>query len=156
MKKKFVTEKGVKGDYFIMDDNGTSFIIPIKGDKIVLIKQYRYPINAWSIEIPGGSIKDGSNYLRTAKEELEEEVGYKAGKWQYIGKFSSINGVSSDICKIYIASDLKKVEIKQEETENIKIIEIPIKEAYKLIEENKIQDGMTMAALALARKHLLK
>lgn len=79
VKKVFVTLKGIKGDYYIMEGNGTSFVIPVKGKNIVMIKQYRYPINVWTWEIPGGSIKDGSNYLRTAKDELEEEVGYKAG-----------------------------------------------------------------------------
>ena len=105
--------------------------------------------------MPGGSVKKGSNARRAAEDELREELGYKAGKLERIGKFVPYNGVSSEICSVYIATDLKFVGAEQEETEYIDPIEIGIRQAYKMIEENKIIDGMTIAAMFLARKKLL-
>lgn len=155
-KDNFKTHTGKKGVYYIIDIKKSVFIVPIKGDKILFEKQYRYPIKKWTIELPGGSVKKGSNVRKAAEEELGEELGYKAGKLERIGKFVPYNGVSSEICSVFLATDLKFVGADQEETEYIDPIEIGIKEAYRMIEKNKILDGMTIASLMLAQKRLLK
>ena len=146
---RFETHTGKKGDYYFIDIKESSYIIPVKGNKIIFEKQYRYPIKKCTIELPGGSVKKGSNPRKAAEEELREELGYKAKRLERIGKFIPYNGVSSEICSVFLASDLKFVGADQEETEYIDPIEIGIKQAYKMVEENKIIDGMTMAALCM-------
>ena len=155
-KDRFETHTKKKGDFYFIDIKESSFIIPVKGSKILFEKQYRYPIKKWTIELPGGSVKKGSNARKAAEEELREELGYKAGKLVRIGKFVPYNGVSSEICTVFLATGLKFVGADQEETEYIDPVEIGIKQAYKMVEENKIIDGMTIAALFLARKKILK
>lgn len=143
-------------EFYFIDIKESAFIIPVKGNKILFEKQYRYPIKKWTIELPGGSVKQGSTSRKAAVEELREELGYEAGKLERIGKFVPYNGVSSEICSVYLATDLKFIGADQEEMEYIDPIEIEIKQAYKMVEENKIIDGMTIAALFLARNKLLK
>ena len=152
----FKTHTGKKGKFYFIDIKESSFIIPVKGNKILFEKQYRYPIKKWTIELPGGSVKKGSSARKAAEDELREELGYKAGKLERLGKFVPYNGVSSEICSVYLATDLKFVGADQEETEYIDPVEIEVKQAYKMVEDNKIIDGMTIAALCLARKRLLK
>jgi len=153
---KFETPNKKIGNYYIVKTNGSSIVIPIKSNKIILEKQYRYPLKKWAIELPCGSVKRGSNYLKTAKEELKEELGYKAKSIKKIGLFAPYDGVSSEICVVFLATDLKFIGENKEETEWIKTFEIEIKKIYKMVEQGKIIDGMTLAALALVQKKLLK
>jgi ADP-ribose pyrophosphatase len=152
---KFILPNGKIGDYFFIDKKYSAFVIPVLDGKIIMEKQYRYPIRKWSVELPGGDTKDGHSTLETAKEELREELGYTA-KFRKIGNFVPYNGVSREICTAYLATDLKFVGKDLEETEVIKEIEIPIKEVFAMLDNGKITDGMTIAALTLARKYLIK
>jgi ADP-ribose pyrophosphatase len=152
--KRFEMPNSVQGDYFVMQSRGASYIIPVKDGKIIMIEQYRYPINRRTIELPGGGVKDGSNYRQTAEEELLEETGY-TGRLEKIGEFSAITGVSDEICEAYIATDLRFVGGRPEETENFKLHEYPIEKVFQMIDNGQIIDGQTLAALALARNKLI-
>lgn len=142
-------------DYYVMKINDSVLIIPVTSDnKIIFIKQYRYPVNDFYLELPAGN-SDGENILKAAKRELEEEIGHKAKRIKKIGKFVPYNGVSTEISHVFLATDLVKTKQKLDQTEIFEIYQIPIKKAYQMIDENKIQDGMTLAAMAMARKYLL-
>ena len=82
-------------------------------------------------------------------------MGY-IGKFKKIGQFVPYNGVSKETCYVFQATDLKFVGCHREETEILKEVRLPIKKVYRMLDEGKFSDGMTMAALALARKYLVK
>jgi ADP-ribose pyrophosphatase len=107
-------------------------------------------------ELPAGGVEKGDTVLSAAKKELEEETGYSAHKFKKIGIYAPMNGLCKEICTVFIASDLKKKKQKLESTEFIEVEEISIKKAYKMIDDNEIQCGMTLAAMSIARKHLEK
>ncbi len=152
---KYVLPNQEIGDYYVFDQKASVFIVPIKDGKIILEKQFRYPIKKWSIEVPGGAVKKEYTFLKAAKEELMEEVGY-IGKLKKIGKFFPYNGISNEICFVFLATDLKFIWTRLEDTEDVKVFEVEIPEAYEMIENGKIIDGMTISALSIARKYLLK
>lgn len=152
--KRFEMPNSTQGDYFVMQSRGASYIIPIKDDKIIMIEQYRYPIDRMTIELPGGGVKEGGTYRQAAEEELVEETGY-SGKLEKIGEFSAITGVSDEICEAYIATDLQFVGAEPEATEAFKLVEYPIDEVFRMIDNGQIIDGQTLAALALARNKLI-
>lgn len=142
-----------KIEYFVVKTTPSVFIVSVTKDKkIIFVRQYRYPIDRFSLELPAGN-SDGQNYLKAAKRELEEEAGYTAKKIERIGKFVPYNGVGSEVCFVYLARDLQKTKPKPEKTEFFEIIKMPIKKAYRMAENNLINDGMTLASLAIARKH---
>lgn len=152
VKKNFETPEKKSGEYFVLETDGSSMVVPIKENRIIFGKQYRYTIDRWSIELPCGGVKRGSSYLKTAAEELEEEAGYKAGFIEEIGEFAPFEGVSSEICKVYLATDLVYVGNNLEDTEHIETMEVEIPKVYKMVEDGEIIAGMTIAALALARR----
>lgn len=153
---KFKMPNKKSGVYYVVETNGASLIIPIRNKKIIFEKQYRYIFNKWFIELPCGGVKMGSNFYRTAKSELLEETGYRAKKINKIGSFAPFNGAVNEICNVYLATGLEFVGKKLDDTEYLKTFEIPVRKAYKLVDEGKINEGMTLAALAIARKVLLK
>lgn len=145
-----------KINYFVVKTTPSVFIVPVTRDsKFIFTRQYRYPVDEFSIEFPAGNT-DGQNSLRAAKRELEEEAGYKASKMKKIGRFIPYNGVGSEVCYVYLAKDLVKVKPKPERTEFFEILRIPVKKAYKMAEKNEIKDGMTLSSMFLAKNYLLK
>lgn len=158
-KDDFEFPDGKKGKYYIVDIKGGSFVIPVKDGKIIFARQYRYPIDRYTLELPNGCIKEGYSALKAAQEELIEEVGYKANKIKKIGTFSTSTGVSSEVCHVYLAEEIELVGEEPEDVEvgfEMESVEIGVKKAYKMLDNGEIFCGQTMAALALARKHLIK
>ncbi len=158
--EEFVTPAQTKGDYFIIHTNENDrsvIIIPIKNDKIIFTYQYRYALKKWALELPGGGQEKGFTPLAAAKNELEEELGYKAKSWKKIGIYTPWSGPCAEEGTIFLAEDLTKTKQNLEETEKGLVIkEISIKRAYKMLDDGEISDCQTVTALAFARKYLFK
>lgn len=154
-KDEVLLPSGKQGEYHFVHTNGSSMIIPIINDRLVLVKQYRYLANRCSLEFPCGSVKNGSNYEETAQLELEEETGYQAKNLQYVSEFNPYNGVTDEMCKVYIASDLIPVDKKPDETEEFEKLQLTKTEFENKIKTGEIWDGMTLAAWLLVKDKIL-
>jgi ADP-ribose pyrophosphatase len=156
VEKKFQLPNGKKYNYYISEGPNAVIIVPIKGNKIIFEKQFRFPIGKWSLELPCGSVEKDETFLKTAKKELEEETGYIAQKMKKICDFHPAPGRSKHTCRLFLAENLKFVGKKLEEPEFIETMELTKEEVYDLLKKGKITDGYTISALALARDLLFK
>lgn len=153
---KFKLPSGKEGDYYYLDNPGGSVMVPILEDgKIVLVKQYRYLFDKDSIEFCSGGFKKNESPEEVARVELEEEAGYR-GEFKFIGEFAASRGFSKELLRVFLVTNLKKVESHPEETEEIEVLFRTPEEIDKMIESNEIWDGETMAAWAMARKYFVK
>jgi len=147
-----VLPSGKTGEYHYVHTNGSSMIIPIMSDgKVLTVKQFRYLLNKESIEFPCGSVKDGSTYDQTAWYELVEETGYSAGRLFMIGEFNPYNGVTDEMCRVYIARELQHVGGTPDETEEFELLPLSGQEIDDHIRGDSIWDGMTIAAWHLVK-----
>ncbi len=127
-------------------------VIPVLPDgQLVLVNQYRYLASKESLEFPCGSVKDGSTHDRTAWEELAEETGYSAGTLLLAGEFNPYNGVTDEMCRVYVARDLTFVGEAPEETEEFELVTLRPEELDALVRSGDVWDGMTIAAWAIGR-----
>lgn len=131
--------------------DGAAAVLPITTDgKLILIKQFRYPIGAISIEIPAGK-KDHVNEsgLDCVIRELEEETGYKSNDIVKFTDLHSCVGYSSEMIEMFIAYDIVKVANpkKGDEDEFIELLELSIEEVKELMKNGKITDAKTLVAL---------
>jgi 8-oxo-dGTP pyrophosphatase MutT (NUDIX family) len=141
---------GNAGDYHYVQSNGSTMIIPVDArGNIFLVEQFRYLNQKLSIEFPGGGIKKGYSPEQNANEELKEEIGYIAGNMSLIGKFNPFNGVTDEICYVFVAEGLKFVGAEPEESELVSTKKFTKKQLIENIKNNKIWDGMTIAAWSL-------
>lgn len=146
---------GKEGEYHLVHTNGASMVIPVRADgKILLVNQYRYLLDRESLEFPCGGVKDGSSYLETATEELAEETGCSSGDLRCVGEYDPYNGVTDEICKVYIARELTHVEAHRDETEEFEQVVLSPAELESTIKSGGIWDGMTLAAWSIARHAL--
>lgn len=123
-------------------------VIPIFENKeTILIGQYRYPLNAYSWEIPEGGGKLDVDPLESAKRELLEETGLRAKRWDKLLEMHLSNSVSDEFAIIYIARDLTQGVAEPEETEELKIKKMPLMDVIEMVMKGEITDSMSVAAL---------
>jgi ADP-ribose pyrophosphatase len=157
--KKDETElpNGKPGEYHYVHTAGASMVVPILDNgKIVLVNQYRYLNDRESLEFPCGGVKEGQTYEHTAVSELAEEAGYKALDLQLAGSFNPYNGVTDEICRVFIAKNLLEVSSEPDETEEFEKVALSPKEVDSNIATGVIWDGMTIAAWMIVRKLILQ
>jgi ADP-ribose pyrophosphatase len=151
-KDTFQIPESVGGEYHYVYTNGSSMVVPVtKEGRVVLVNQYRFLCDRESIELPCGGIKEGKTAEEMAKIELEEETGYTCKSMRYIGTFNPFNGITSEMCSVYLALELTPVTVQCDPTEEFEVITKSLQEIDAMIAANEIWDGMTLAALAFAR-----
>lgn len=120
-----------------LDDNGNTY----------LIGQYRYPINEYSWEIPEGGGPLNTPPLDSAKRELKEETGIVASKWTEIQKIHTSNSVCNETGIIYLAEELSYFESSPEESEELIIKKVHVREAYQMVTGGRITDSLSIAGI---------
>jgi ADP-ribose pyrophosphatase len=150
----FELPSGKPGEYHYVHTNGSSMVIPVLGDgRIMLVNQYRYLVDRESLEFPCGSVKDGSTYDATAWNELAEETGHSAVQLLQVGEYNPYNGVTDEMCRVYVARDLRYVGGNPDETEEFEVVHLTPAEIDAKIRSGEIWDGMTIAAWSIAHSH---
>ncbi len=148
---------GNTGVYHSVHTNGASMVVPVAEDgRIVLVNQYRYLNNRESLEFPCGGVKDDHSYEETAVHELEEEAGFIARDLEIAGEFNPYNGVTNEICRVFIARNLRAVQPKPDETEEFEKNLFEPEKIDSLITSGTIWDGMTIAAWAITKPFITK
>jgi 8-oxo-dGTP pyrophosphatase MutT (NUDIX family) len=115
-----------------------------------LVKQTRYPLNCETWEIPEGGSPKGEDLLDTAKRELKEETGLSANHWQHWLDLQLSNSVTDEEATVFLATDLSMGNMDLEETEDITVHHLPLKEAIAMTVSGKIVDAISVAALLKA------
>lgn len=131
--------------------NGAVCVLAVTAtNKIVLVKQYRKAIEKVSYEIPAGKLEIGENTDPevAALRELEEETAY-SGKLRLLYDFYSAIGFCNERLRLYVASNLEKVENPrpQDEDETLELLEVTMDEALSLIQSGDICDAKTIMAI---------
>ena len=134
---------------------GAVCCIPVleNGD-ICLIKQYRYAIKKYVIELPAGKLEIGETPIGCAKRELEEEIGFEAKKIRFLTMFYPAVGFVNEEMHLFLAEDLKKTNTNPDEDEFIELIPKTLDQAVEMIYSGEITDAKTIIGLVWAQKLL--
>ncbi len=133
-----------------IDHPGAVMIIPrLQGGKLLMERQFRYPLARIFIEFPAGKIDPGEEPSVTAQRELLEETGYTAERWAHIGTLHPLITYSTERIEIYIADDLKFVGAKLDAGEFVETFTTTLDEALAWIDRGEITDVKTMLGLLL-------
>lgn len=147
---------GRERDYDLVSHNDSVTIIPFNEDgNIWFVTQYRLGCECELLELPAGVIHDGEDPESCAAREVREETGLAAGKLTHIGSVYLAPGYSSEKNHIFLAEDLSESPLDMDDDEFLQAEKIPAEKAYEMAENGRIQDSKTLAALLLARKHVL-
>ncbi|MFN9776589.1 MAG: NUDIX domain-containing protein [Candidatus Kapaibacterium sp.] len=141
---------GNEADYWYAHTHGSVFVIARTDEQcFVLTEQMRYLNKRLSIEFPGGGLPKDVDPAEQARRELREETGYEATRWTKLGEFNPMNGLSDELCHVYLAEGLTLGTAQPDPTENIAVRLVDEAHINELCSTNKIWDGMTLAAWML-------
>jgi ADP-ribose pyrophosphatase len=122
-----------------------------KAHKMLLMKQWRAPIDGATLEIPAGKLdqRDQGDALAAAKRELNEETRFAAEKMAEVSSFYTSVGFSDEYMTLYLATGLKAVQkaLPQDDDENLELIEVSLSEALQMVQDHQIEDAKTIMAI---------
>lgn len=125
-----------------------------ENNEIVLIKQFRKPIEKVIWEIPAGKLEPGETPKECAQRELKEETGYDASNLKLIHKFYTSAGFSNQKIYIYLATDITLGERNLNDDEDIEVHTIGLEEAYNMVIQNEIEDAKTSIGILITREFI--
>ncbi|AKX94287.1 NUDIX domain-containing protein [Neomoorella thermoacetica] len=135
----------------VVEHPGAVAIIALDNDKnIYLVRQYRYPIERVTLEIPAGKLDSGEEPLTCAQRELAEEVGLAAAEWKPLLTFYSTPGFSNEIMHLFLATGLRSHREKADDDEFLEIVRVPLAEAAAMALRGAIQDAKSIAGIMAA------
>ncbi len=131
----------------VFHPGAVAIIALTKEEKVLLIKQFRKPLEKTIVEIPAGKLEKGEEPKECAKRELEEETGFTSDDLQYVTSFYTSPGFANEIIHLYYTDTLKRGAQSPDEDEFIELIEATLEEAEKMIENKQIYDAKTAYAI---------
>jgi ADP-ribose pyrophosphatase len=131
---------------------GAAVILAIlDGDRVVMVRQFRYPLGREFIELPAGKLDPGEAHEATAKRELLEETGYVAAEWRRLGVVHNAIGYSDEGIEIWLARGLEQRAPRLAEGEFLEAFALPLAEALEMVRDGRITDVKTVAGLLWLR-----
>ena len=124
-------------------------------DRIALVGQHRYPLDATSWEIPEGGVPADETPLEGIARELREETGLEAADWRELCRLDLSNSVTDERAILFVATGLRQGQATPEPTESIELRWVPYEEALAMTMDGRITDAMSVVAiqrLALERQ----
>lgn len=141
----------------IVHHPGAAAVVPfVSADEILLVRQYRWAASHTIYEVPAGKLRPGERPEMCAARELEEEVGRRAGRLDFLGDILTTPGFSDETISLFAAYDLTVVPQALEADEVIEVVQLPLSEAFDLARTGQLRDAKSLCALfhIVLRSHL--
>ena len=147
---RITTASGTQAVREVVVHPGGAAVMPVfsNGD-VLLVEQFRYPMQQSLLELPAGKIDPGESPEETAARELQEEVGFRAGRLEKLVEFYTTPGFCNELLHLFLATDLKPGRRAGDEDEELSVHRYSPKQLEKLIGLGKIVDAKTLIGLHL-------
>lgn len=116
-----------------------------------LVGQHRYPLDAYSWEVPEGGAPLGSSAAVAARRELQEETGLRCGALYHYARVHTSNSCTDEVADVFLAMDLVEGEATPEETEELQRRYLPLGDAIAMAMSGEISDALSVVALLKLR-----
>ena len=135
---------------------GAVCVIPVTDDnKVIMERQFRYPLNRVILEIPAGKLDaPDEDRLSAIKRELREETGYSADEWTELGDFHPAPAYCDEYITMYMARGLHKGERDLDEDEFLDVYAIPLSDLVQDVMDGRISDAKTQVCVLKAARIL--
>jgi len=146
------TDHGINTIREVFQHPGGAAVVPVlPGGDVLLVRQFRYPMQEVLLELPAGKIDAGEPPEETAARELSEEVGFKAGRLTKIAECYSTPGFCDEKLHIYLAEDLTPVQAIGDDDEDLEVVRLTRAELQEHLQNGRFRDAKTIIGI----QHLL-
>lgn len=142
---------GGKGIYGVVEVRPSIGVLALNDrGELLLVGQWRYPVNRYSWEIPRGGSHEGETDLQTvAARELREEAGVRAANWTRLLAWDVNNGITDDVEHMFLATGITHTTAEPDPEEEIAVRWVPFPEAVAMVTSGEITEVCTAAAVLL-------
>jgi len=137
---------GVRTQEYITHPGAVGVLAFESPDKILLVKQFRYPVGAFTLEIPAGKLSKGEDPAACVRRELEEETGFVANKIRKLLSYWPTGAFSQEVIHLYVAEGLRPTRMNPDDDEFLELLRVSPKRLESLIRRGKIYDSKTLIA----------
>ncbi len=131
----------------VLHPGGVTAVPVLDDGRILLIRQFRYPIGKYILELPAGKLDSGQSPIETVARELEEETGFRASSLAFETTFYTTPGISDEAIHLFIARELTPCVQRLEEGEHIMVEAYSISECLEKMHSGDIADGKTILGI---------
>lgn len=139
----------------IVKHPGAAAVVALLDGKLLVVDQYRKPLEKFQIEIPAGKLDSGEDPMTAAARELEEETGYRAEELKLLNAFYTSPGFADEKLYVYFAERVVPGSRNPDEDEYLQVQAITMEEADAYIAEGRISDAKTLLAVYAWKLYLL-
>ncbi|MCX6011202.1 MAG: NUDIX hydrolase [Chloroflexi bacterium] len=134
-------------------ENCVAIVALDDADNILLVRQFRKPVEKELLEIPAGGIDPGETPEEAVRREMREETGFLPRKVAKLGGFYSSPGFCTEYLHLYLAGDLVTSPLQAEDSESISLVRVPLSQIPGLIASGAICDAKSIAGLLAFREY---
>ena len=144
-----VLPSGATIEYGVLESGGFAAVVPVtESGKVVLVRQWRQPLDAFTLELPSGGVDAGEDPEEAAERELLEETGYRAEGLVRLASIHTSTGRTTEVCHLFTCRAVwDPGGPRPEPTEFIRVVELPLEEASKRVSGGRITDAATVVGL---------
>ena len=142
-------EDGKEVQRDVVHHSGGVCVVPLteKGT-VLMVKQFRYPMQQVTLEIPAGKLEAGEDPADCGRRELREEAGRTCGKYTPLGKLFPTPAYDTAVIHMYLAQELSAPEAQDlDDGEFLDVTELPLEQAVQMVMDGEIPDAKTQIAL---------
>ena len=136
-----------------LDHRGACGILPVEGNFVYLVQQYRYPVGKVTWEIQAGKREKGQTFLACARAELKQETGLRAKSLKKVMMFHPSNAFSNEQLHLYIATGLTRGKDAPDEDEFINLKKFPVTKVWQMIDKGQTNEVKNIMLLQWYRLH---
>jgi ADP-ribose pyrophosphatase len=140
---------GTTIEYGVLEGGGFASVVPFTQDgKVVLVRQWRQPLDAFTLELPSGGVDPGEDPRQAAERELFEETGFRAVGLEHLISVHTSTGRTDEVCHLFRCRAVRDPGgPRPEPTEFIEVVELPLGEALRRVSSGAITDAATVLGL---------